>query len=43
MPSDEETKLTKGFAFIEFLTPEVIAGRHSVIADSHCARLVCAL
>ena len=23
MPSDEETKLTKGFAFIEFLTPEV--------------------
>ena len=26
MPSDEETKLTKGFAFIEFLTPEVHAG-----------------
>lgn len=23
MPSDEETKLTKGFAFIEFLTSEV--------------------
>lgn len=23
MPSDDETKLTKGFAFIEFLTPEV--------------------
>ncbi len=43
MPSDEETKLTKGFAFIEFLTPEVIAGRHSVMADSHCACLVCAV
>ena len=23
MPIDEETKLTKGFAFIEFLTPDV--------------------
>ena len=23
MPVDEETKTTKGFAFIEFLTPEV--------------------
>ena len=23
MPAHEETKLTKGFAFIEFLTPEV--------------------
>jgi len=43
MPSDEETKLTKGFAFIEFLTPEVIAGRHSIIADSFCACLVCAV
>ena len=28
MPSDEETKLTKGFAFIEFLTPEVSRTLH---------------
>ena len=43
MPSDEQTKLTKGFAFIEFLTPEVIAGHQSVIADFPCACLVCAV
>lgn len=29
MPSDEETKLTKGFAFIEFLTPEVSRMSHN--------------
>ena len=33
MPSDEETKLTKGFAFIEFLTPEVSRTLHHSISE----------